>query len=176
MTEQEHTEIVKLKEEGRVALGIDRAFARKFYTDVSLARIAEETGETIYFEKAIVWFLFLAVPSGFIGMSVFSVLAFKWWSLLILPACWLFWSFYASESVRGTSRARFISILLILSLLMVVTNLVNLSTALFLLTFILTLWLTRQLYILSTFLLRCFVLRNVKAFSILRSDIIIKKL
>jgi len=52
MTEQEHKEIVKLEGQGRLALGIDRAFARKFYTDVPLATIAEKTGGTVYLEKA----------------------------------------------------------------------------------------------------------------------------
>lgn len=163
-----------MENDGRLWIGIDRAFARKFYTDVPLSKIAHETGETIYLEKALIWILFLSVPITFIATLVFAVLAFQWWAFLIIPICAATWLFYTSESTRGNSKGWLISFILAIAIIVALTRIVDFYLALFFVAIALMLWATRILYLLSTFLLRCFVLRNVRAFSFLRNDIIIK--
>ncbi len=156
MSEQKHSRIVMMEGDGRLAIGIDRVFARKFYTDVPLTRIAQETGEKIYFEKTLIWVLFLAVHCGFVATALFSVLAFKWWRFLVIPGCVFLWFFYASQSVRGTSKAWFISAMLLAAFVTAFTQIIASYIALFFLAFILTLWITRLLYLLSTFLTSLF--------------------
>jgi hypothetical protein len=62
MTDAEHTELVKLKQSGKLLLGIDRVAARRLFTGVSVSSIAELTGYAPYLEKGIVVLLFLLGP------------------------------------------------------------------------------------------------------------------
>ena len=52
----EHKELIELEQQGKILIGVDRAMARKFYTDTPVSTITEETGEAPYFEKIIIWF------------------------------------------------------------------------------------------------------------------------
>ena len=62
----EYEEVKELEAKGRLLIGIDRPMARKFYTDISASKIAENTGEKPYFEKTIVWLAFLFGPLALI--------------------------------------------------------------------------------------------------------------
>ncbi len=53
MNDAEHKELVKLAEEGKILIGVDRTVARQLFTDVSLSTIQQMTGEVPYLEKTL---------------------------------------------------------------------------------------------------------------------------
>jgi hypothetical protein len=65
-----HKNLVELEEQGKILIGIDRSMARKFYTDIPLKKIEEETGEAPYFEKIIVWIAFLFGPISLLASII----------------------------------------------------------------------------------------------------------
>ena len=80
----EHKEVIELEKQGKLLIGIDRAMAPKFYTNIPISKIQEETGEAPYFEKAIVWFAFLFSPTALIASIVLGFFAFSWWGIFSL--------------------------------------------------------------------------------------------
>ncbi len=51
ITQEEYQDLVKRAYEGKILVGVDRALARKVYTNLSIAKIRAFTGETPYFEN-----------------------------------------------------------------------------------------------------------------------------
>jgi hypothetical protein len=100
----EHKEVILLEEQGKLLIGVDRVMARKFYTDIPISKIEEETGEAPYFEKAIVWFAFLLGPIALISSIILSFIAFGWWGILGLVLCPILYFMYSSSSVLGGSQ------------------------------------------------------------------------
>ena len=87
----EHSDLVKLESEGKLMIGIDRAFARKFYTDHSIRDIAELTGESPYLEKLIVNMCLFGSPIALITAGSFAIRLFEWWAFLVIPGLGAFW-------------------------------------------------------------------------------------
>ena len=96
--------IVEQEEAGTILVGIDRAFARRFYTDVSLATIGEKTGETPYLEKLVVFGAFIGKHITLLGAVVLAVLVLGWWSAVVIPIGILIWVLFSSTSSLGGSR------------------------------------------------------------------------
>lgn len=174
MTEQEHKELVRLEEEGKVCLGVDRVFARRFYTQTPLRLIEAEIGEAPHFEKMVVYTAFVGAPVLVLAMAGFSILYFGWWSLLIVPLAVLLWGWYQSLSCMGEVRFLWISLLLAAAVGVYVSGVVSRRVSLVALLFVGALWMSRLLYISSTFFLRAVVVRNYKAFLWLRDQIIVR--
>ena len=83
----EHKKVIELEKQGKLLIGVDRAVARRFYTDVPISKIEEETGETPYLEKTVVWFIFLLGPVALILSTVLGFLTFGWWGIISLVFC-----------------------------------------------------------------------------------------
>jgi hypothetical protein len=172
----EHKEVIALEAQGKLLIGVDRAMARKFYTDIPISKIEEETGEAPYFEKAIIWFAFLFGPIALISSIIFGFVAFGWWGIICLVLCPIIYFMYSSSSVVGGSQLIGITVLLLISL--AVHFLANFNFPWitgFASTYLFSLWCVRLLYCSSTFLLRAFVLRNAKAFEWLSEYLVIKQ-
>lgn len=84
-------QVVTLEKTGRLIVGIDRVFARRFYTDVSLRSVKEQTGEAPYLEKALVLCSFIGAPVILIVTAAFAISALGWWSLLAIPVGVFLW-------------------------------------------------------------------------------------
>jgi len=168
MNTMDYTNLVKLEKQGKILIGVDRAMARKFYTDISMQKIREETGETPYLEKIIIWFAFLFGPISLLTSIVIGFLAFNWWGIISLLLCPIIYFAYSSSSVRGNSRMIGINILLLVSSGIHFLRVFDVpKITAFVIIFIFSLWLIRLLYCSSTFLLRNFVIRNKKAYQYL---------
>ena len=122
MTEDEYKAFVAHAKSGTLLIGIDRAFARRFYTDVPLTRIKEETGEAPYFEKIVVWFAFISAPIALLASFILSVLAFRWWAVLAIPLSAIVYFGFAGDSSRGQTRMLGVSIVLALAIASLFTN------------------------------------------------------
>jgi len=175
MNEAEYEQLVQAAYDDRILVGIDRAFARRLYTNVATSEIEEATGEAPYLGKLVVWFAFLSSPIAMLGSSVLAAYAFRWWSLLIIPVTLLWWVFNRSRSVRGGASIWLHTLLVIVAVSAHFMDLFsNVSISGFVTAFVFALWCDRFLYWSSTFFLRAFVLRNQRAFEEFRDDIIIR--
>jgi len=171
----EHKDLVELENQGKLLIGVDRAMARRFYTDISLSEIKKETGESVYFEKLIIWFFFLTGPSALLASMIISLLGFNWLGLISLIICPIIYFSYSSSSVRGDSKLIGITILLFLSLGVHAFGVFsNLYITVFVSVFLFSLWCVRFLYSSSTFLLRLFVIRNKRAYEYLSDHLAIR--
>ena len=115
MTADEYKEFVAQVNSGALLIGVDRAIARKFYTDIPLSKIEEETGEAPYFEKMVVWFAFLSAPIAFLASLVLSVLALRWWAAVAIPFFILAYFVFSGQSSMARRGMLSISILLALA-------------------------------------------------------------
>ncbi len=149
--------------------------ARKFYTDIPIQKIREETGEAPYFEKIIVWFAFLFGPISLLSSIIIGFWIFNWWGIIFLIFCPFIYFTYSSFSVRGDSRITGISILLLVSSCIYFFRVFDAPQITgFITVFILSLWCIRSLYCSSTFLLRNFIIRNEKAYKYLSQHLKIR--
>lgn len=173
MTQSEHVELVKQESDGTIRFGIDRAHARQFYTDIPIRVVEEQTGETPYFEKVVVYLCWLGSPVALVVSSWFAVTAFHWWSVLIIPVTLMIWLMHATRSAAGTSRLLGGSLVLAGGVALYLFLPGARKFALFLSAFSLALWLHRFLYIGATHFLRSFIIRNHRAFAYLHKCVTI---
>lgn len=108
MTETEYQQIVKDANEGKVLVGVDRTVARKLFTGIPIATIRDMTGETLYLEKILIHLVFLGGPLALLASFVLAVMAFHWWTLVVIPICTVSWVIYYSMSCRGGAGATLI--------------------------------------------------------------------
>ncbi|MBI2579370.1 MAG: hypothetical protein HYW27_00530 [Candidatus Aenigmarchaeota archaeon] len=161
LTDEEYKQLAASAYRGELLIGIDRAAARKFFTDVPLSQITAATGESPYFAKIIVWLAFLTGPMALFASFVLSIMAVRWYSVLTIPVSVFVWfGFYGDSSRRG-QRMFGISAVLAASLLALPLGLVQ-STLLawYVVSIIFSLWMARAVYCSATFFLRAFVLRT----------------
>jgi hypothetical protein len=164
MTQTEHADIVRRESEGQIRLGVDRPYARKFYTDIPIRVVEKETGEAPYLEKMVTFGCFLGSPIALLISSYFAVLAFGWWSAAVIPLSFFAWLLYAGRSAAGTSRLRGITVVVVAILLLHLLQPASHRFTPFLFFFALALWLHRLLYVGATVFLRSFIIRNHRAF------------
>ena len=165
MDNTDHSSLTKLESDGCILIGIDRSYARLLYTDVPIITIQEKTGETPYFEKRVVWFAFLASPFAILISAVLAVYAFHWWAVFIVPVSFLWWMGNKGDSSRGNDTMWLCTLVVVVAAGIHFLSLFpTLWMSGFVLAFTFALWCDRLLYRASSLLLRCFVLRNKKAF------------
>ncbi|MEQ2009128.1 MAG: hypothetical protein ABMA26_20290 [Limisphaerales bacterium] len=174
MTQSEHAEIVRRATEGTISLGIDRPFARKFYTDVPLRVIEEQTGEAPYLEKTFAYACFLGSPTALVASAYFTITTFGWWGVLAIPASIVVWLFYASCSAVGTSTLRGISVAIVILLALYLLLPEQRMIISVVLPFGLALWLNRLLYVGATAFLRNFIVRNHRAYVFVQDHITLR--
>ena len=176
MTEDEYKALVAHANSGALLIGVDRAFARKFYTDVPLAKIKEETGEVPYFEKIVVWFAFISAPIALFASLTLSALAFRWWAVLAIPLSAIVYFVFAAESSRGQTRMLGVSIVLALAIASLFTNFFSSQSVPWYATAVaFAFWAQRLVYCGSATLLRAFILRNQRALEFTREHIVVKE-
>ena len=171
----EHKELIELEQQGKVLIGVDRAMARKFYTDIPISIMEEETGETPYFEKMIVWLAFLIGPISLVASLVLAFFALSWWGVICVFLCPFVYFIYSSSSVKGDSRMVGITIFFIVVTCVHFLGVFDVPWITgFATVFLFSLWCVRLLYCSSTLLLRSFVIRNARAFQYLSEYLVIR--
>jgi 4-hydroxybenzoate polyprenyltransferase len=175
VTDDEYKEFVARANAGEIAIGLDRATARKFYTDVPLFRIEEETGEKPFFEKAVVSFAIFAAPISLLASAVLAVLAFHWWAALVVPISIIVYFFYSGQSSMPRGKMLGISVLLSLAVGSIFTNIFpSGAISWYCVTGAFSLWCARLVYVAATTFLRAFILRNKRAYELMSEDIRIR--
>ena len=170
-------EVVRREKTGELVIGVDRVFARQFYTDVPVGVVKEHTGDAPYTEKGLVLAAWVGgavamLNSAILNSAILTPFVIGWWSALAIPVGVLVRTMYLGLSARGGSRLTIVSILLVVAAALYAMNLWpgRAIWAVFLL-YVVALWLGRFVYVGSTWFLRAFVLRNPKAFVWLREEL-----
>jgi hypothetical protein len=94
-------ELVRRERAGELVVGIDRDFARKFFTDLKLAQVEASIGERPYIQKAIVMAAFVGGPLTFLVASVLAARATGWWAVLTIAAALMMWLSSYAAALRG---------------------------------------------------------------------------
>lgn len=173
MTKLEHDELVKQEAAGKLLIGVDRAFARKFYTEFPLKEIRKRTGEAPYFEKGVTFLCWSGSPSALLTTLVMSPFLLGWWSLLTIPLSILVWVGFSTNSSRGSAGLSFPTLILGSSIGSWSTGLLAWRFSLVLFSLAIAVWLGRLLYVATTVFLRGFALRNHLAFELVQDGITI---
>ena len=173
MTKLEHAELVKREAEGKLLIGVDRAFARKFCTEFPLKEIRERTGEAPYFEKLITYLCWLGSPSALLVTLVLSAVFLGWWSLLAIPLSISVWFTFYTNSSRGSVGLSFPTLILGSAIVVWLTGVLAWHFSLVLLSLAIAVWLGRLLYVATTVFLRDSVLHNHLAFELVQDGITI---
>jgi hypothetical protein len=173
-TEPDYRELVKQAYAGEILIGVDRPFARQLYTSVPMAIIRDETGESPYFERALISLAFYGAPFVLLASLVIAWFAFHWWAILVIPVAAMFWLVYGSLSVRGNAGILLISLMLVGAIVLsFISVFSNRFIPIFLANYFFALWCSRFVYCCGAFLLRCFVLRNHRALASLSNGLTI---
>jgi len=176
MTEGEYKDFVDRASSGALLVGIDRAIARKFYIDIPLSKIEEETGESLYVEKLVVWFTFLSAPVALLASFVLSVVAFHWWAGLAIPVSIVLYVAFLGLSSMPRGGMLGISILLALAIGALFTDVFSSAfVPWYFVAVIFSFWTSRLVYSVATAFLRSFILRNQRAFEFLGEHIHIRE-
>lgn len=176
MDEEEYRDFVSQVNSGVLLVGVDRAFARKFYTDIPLSKIIEETGEVPYFEKLVVWLAFLSAPITLLASCILSVLAFRWFAILVIPVSIIVYFFFSGQSSMPGRGMLGISILLALAVGTLFTNLFSSQfVPLYLIAAVFSLWASRLVYCAAKTFILNFVLRNQRALEFIRDHIQVRQ-
>jgi len=175
MTDEEYQAIVSRIQTGSLLIGIDRSMARKFYTDVPLSRIEEQTGEAPYFEKAVVFGAFIGGPLALLASFVMAVFAFGWGAVLAIPASVVLYFIFTGASSMPRNGMAGITVLLVLALASLYLNWFPSSyMAWYAVLIAAALWSARLIYSAATVFIRAFVVRNRRAFEFLAPYIQLK--
>lgn len=174
----EHQDFLDLQGEwhaGRVAIGVDRAFARRFYTDQDLAFIQGRTGERPTADWAIVRGFWFVGPIALIVASILAIVALRGWALLAIPIGVIGFHKYQGRSSIGNAPLFGISWMFVVAALIFVTDEPsNRAATGTVAAYFLALWSLRFMYVMAAARLRAFVLRNHRAFAWLRGEITIR--
>lgn len=172
MTDEEYQALVARIHSGSLLVGVDRSIARKFYTEIPLSRIEEETGEAPYFEKFVVFGAQMGGLWALLASLVIAILAFSWWAAVAIPASIIIYVVVAAASSTPWGGLGSVSVLLGLTLLGIyfdwfpseyVASYAVLVTA--------ALWLARLTYVAAAHFIRAFVVRNRRAYEFLAQHI-----
>ncbi|MFA5361357.1 MAG: hypothetical protein WC290_02815 [archaeon] len=171
----DHENLVELEKQGKILIGVDRAIARKFYTDIPMKEIEEETGEAPYFEKIIIFTLFLLNPLLLLISIVLGFWFFSWWGIVYLILLPLIYFTYFSFSSMGNSGMGGINLLLLIMIVGYFFKiLLSPQIFIFIIIFLFSLWCARSLYCFSTLFFRNFIIRNEKAYQYLLEHLTIR--
>jgi hypothetical protein len=172
----DYTSLIEAANRGQILIGVDRAVARRFFTDRSIGEIQAATGEAPYLQKSVVMALFLIAPVALIASVVLAFLAVGWWGLLALIFCPAVYFAYYSYSSLGGAR------LLPITAVLVSVGAIHLSNVMaaplitgFAFAFAFSLWCGRLGYSSATVFYRVMALQSAQAFDALAPALWIRR-
>jgi hypothetical protein len=171
MNTEELQELIAQEAAGAVRIGVDRTVARRFFTEASLARIHERTGDSPTAQKIFVLSLWAVSAASLVASLIMSFMAFSWWAIAAAVICPVVFFGFMSASSSGRAGQLGISIVLIASLAVVVIAALPQKAAYFILLFVLSLWCIRLVYVSSTKFYRMYALRSPQHFELLAPGI-----
>lgn len=88
-------------ESGQLLMGVDPAFARQFYTDLTNSQREQEVGDAQVNQSNTIRFFCGLESIAMLTAAIASGFAFHWWAALIIPALIVLWFFWKSTASVG---------------------------------------------------------------------------
>lgn len=101
---RDHSELVNLERNGQALIGVDPAVARRLLVDSVGASLLNEIGEDLKSERAMVRSSFALSWICFLASTFPAALAFRWWSILIIPVSFVLWALFLGRASMGNQR------------------------------------------------------------------------
>lgn len=157
---------------GTIAIGIDRVFARQFYTDIAISEIDRRTGERDLVARFFVFGAFLVAPAALLMSCILAAVGLKWFSAIAIPIAIVTYARYQSSSSSARSRLGAISWIFALSIAVsLFGGPRNRLPSGMISAFLLSLWALRFMYVAAVRSLRSLVLRNARAYAWLQDNV-----
>jgi hypothetical protein len=154
--------------EGRSAISIPRAVARRFFTHVAASAIRTTTGQGTLLQKAAIWTGLLLSPLMLGTCCLLVAWEFGWLATLAIPVIGIFWTIFAGYT-SNIGRWQPATVLLAVAVASLYVMPPDLSRPLLL--FILSLWIHRVTYILAEQWLIRLVEKSFSAYEMLEEHI-----
>lgn len=172
MNTESNNEYFKRVKKGEIHIDVDPALARKFFFDSDIETINEEIGEKLSIESLLVNLCGLVAPILLIVEIILSIIALKWYSIIAIPI--MVKVFYDIIGKTAIGRQGFIgSLIFIIICVILACYFKDMET-------IMTVWLIllplpffvlNLMYTLASLFIHSLVLRNEKAFNLLKNKI-----
>jgi len=168
-TTLDHDTFRAMAEHGTLAVGVDPAIARRFFTDRTFAIQRALVAEPLYIELGIVRSTHFLAPITLLISFYLAWMAFGWWSSLLIPGTVMLWFFHNGRASIGKTA---LWPLVLAFVLVSYWASVNGSHPAYwwLVTVLATLLLGRITYRCSSAFFRLLVIRNVRAYSLFRES------
>ena len=169
VTETEFERLQDDHRKGRVDVYMPREVARQFFLRITAAEVKQTTGRSILAQKFLVWFASIASPLVFVASMVFFVLDHSAWEAsLILPIAGICWTvIYGLTSAQGGWWVG--TVPLAITAIPIFTGGAGVTDPIFL--FVLSIWLQRASYLLSTGWLMSIIMSNFEAFEMMEEHL-----
>ncbi len=156
--------------EGRSAISIPRAVARRFFTHVAASAIRTTTGQGAFLKKTVIWAGLLFSPLVLGACCLLVAWEFEWIATLVIPIIGIFWTIFAGYT-SNIGRWQPATLLVAAAVANLYVMPPDLSRPLLL--FILSLWIHRITYILAEHWLTGLVEKSFSAYEMLEEHIVI---
>ena len=165
----DHQTFRSIAEQGKISVGVDPAVARRLFTDPRMSSVRDAIGEPIPLERGTTFATFYLAPVCLIASFHFGCQLFGWWIRAVIPVSTGAWVLHQGRSSIGRPGVVLWG-LAVASLIWLNLQrgapidrwLVLLAASLFL---------TRIAYRLASGFFRLLVIRNAKAYDLLREAI-----
>ena len=166
------TEFERLQDDhrkGRVDVSMPREVARQFFLRITAAEVKATTGRSIGPQKLLVWAACITSPLIFLACMVFFVIEHSAWEAsLILPIAGICWTvIYGLTSAQGGWVIGTVP-LVIVTIPIAMGN-AALTDPIFL--FVLSIWLQRASYLMSSTWLMSIIMSNFEAFEMMEEHL-----
>jgi len=161
-----YAEIVSKAQKGELLIGIEPAVARKFFMDTNTKGL--EIGQPMSVKISLINTILILDWLFMLFTDIVSIIAFKWWSIAIIPVILIAHMFYQSKASMGKQRLWGITSFCLVCFYVAYSLYFNgIMTMLFFILLPLSFLFTRLMYFLSCTFLRSLSLKSENLFNML---------
>jgi hypothetical protein len=175
MTNSEHEDFARRANADEVLIGVEPAIARRLLMNSSSDTLNEEIGERLTLERTVVTAAYWLGSLAVLASIPTAVLAFSWWSIVIIPvtaiACWV----YYGKASSGRQKLQRVTCSFILAVMMCfqhptflvrygATNSRSRNIFMWLACVTAVFFFARMTFASASLFVRCLVVRNARAF------------
>ncbi|MFT5099492.1 MAG: hypothetical protein ACJAX5_003501 [Patiriisocius sp.] len=157
---------------GSVSVGIPRQVARQFFLRIHPQEVKQTTGKSIVVKKALIWLMNILSPVIFVLTLALVIIEYgAWEATLIVPIAGTCWTvIYGLTSDKGGWLIG--TVPLVICSVPIITGSMNFLDPMFL--FVLSIWLQRTSFLVSTSWLLDLVMSSFPAFEMLEQHLSIE--
>lgn len=176
MTELDHSTLTSRYREGKLAFGMDPAYARRLFTDFKGETLISKIGEDLKLERFLVTACMAISWWGFLSTLPVAIWTFGWWAVVAIPAATVIWFGLKTRAGMGRQSLSFEMTALATAIVVPPVAGWNVRIYVWLVSLAASLLAARLVYYFSNRMVRDLILRNPKAYDLLSRDIRVQEL